>query len=127
IQFVNRRLRKSQYFYIDILREGVLLHDSGKFQLAEPIEITSKERKKLAEEDFEYWFSGAKTFLKYAEDAINNSDNSYAAFNLHQVTERLYGTILLVFTRYKPSTHDLEKLGQRVSSIEPRFLSIFPR
>jgi len=32
IQFVNRRLRKSQYFYIDILREGVLLYDSGKFQ-----------------------------------------------------------------------------------------------
>ncbi|MCB2263612.1 MAG: HEPN domain-containing protein [Candidatus Thiosymbion ectosymbiont of Robbea hypermnestra] len=46
---------------------------------------------------------------------------------LHQVTERLYGTILLVFTRYKPSTHDLEKLSQRVSSIEPRFLTIFPR
>ena len=44
-----------------------------------------------------------------------------------QVTERLYGTILLVFTRYKPGKHDLEKLGQRVSSIEPRFLTIFPR
>lgn len=25
IQFVNRRIRKSQYFYIDILREGILL------------------------------------------------------------------------------------------------------
>ena len=35
--------------------------------------------------------------------------------------------ILLVFTRYKPSTHDIEKLGQRVSSIEPSFLSVFPR
>jgi predicted nucleotidyltransferase len=127
IQFVNRRLRKSQYFYIDILKEGIILHDSGKFQLAEPKEISELERKKLAEEDFEYWFSGAQTFLKYSEDAINNSDNNYAAFNLHQVTERLYGTILLVFTRYKPSTHDLEKLGQRVGSIEPKFLSIFPK
>jgi len=45
-----------------------------------------------------------------------------AAFDLHQATEKLYGTILLVFTRYKPSTHDLEKLSQRVSSIEPKFL-----
>jgi len=30
IKFVNRRLRKSQYFYIDILREGIILYDSGK-------------------------------------------------------------------------------------------------
>ncbi len=127
IQFVNRRLRKSQYFYIDILREGVLLYDSGKFQLAEPIEITSKERKKLAEEDFEYWFNNAKEYLRQYNHAISDNSCNVAAFNLHQVTERLYGTILLVFTRYKPSTHDLEKLSQRVSSIEPRFLSIFPR
>ncbi|WP_176722527.1 HEPN domain-containing protein, partial [Candidatus Thiosymbion oneisti] len=127
IQFVNRRLRKSQYFYIDILREGVLLYDSGKFQLAEPIEITPKERKKLAEEDFEYWFNSANGFLKMYSAASEQGELNIAAFQLHQVTERLYGTILLVFTRYKPSTHDLEKLGQRVSSIEPRFLSIFPR
>ena len=127
IQYVNRRLRKSQYFYIDILREGILLFDSGKFELAEPSEITALERKKLATEDFEYWFSGAQTFLRYAQDAIKNSDNNFAAFNLHQATEKLYGTILLVFTRYKPSTHDLEKLGQRVNSIEPEFLSAFPK
>ena len=127
IQFINRRLRKSQYFYIDILREGVVLYDSGKFQLAEPIEITFKERKKLAEEDFEYWFNSAKGFLKGFHYYLREQENNIAAFQLHQVTERLYGAILLVFTRYKPSTHDIEKLGQRVSSIEPSFLSVFPR
>ncbi|MCB2261974.1 MAG: HEPN domain-containing protein [Candidatus Thiosymbion ectosymbiont of Robbea hypermnestra] len=126
IQFFNRRLRKSQYFYIDILREGILLYDSGKFQLAEPIEITLKERKNLAEDDFEYWFNSAEEFWCGHEDAKNRGHLNNSAFLLHQVTERLYGTILLVFTRYKPSTHDIEKLGQRVSSIEPRFLAIFP-
>jgi predicted nucleotidyltransferase len=65
IQFVNRRLRKSQYFYIDIKREGILLYDSGKFQLAEPIEISPKERKQLAEKDFDYWFKNADDFIKY--------------------------------------------------------------
>ncbi|MCB2261629.1 MAG: HEPN domain-containing protein [Candidatus Thiosymbion ectosymbiont of Robbea hypermnestra] len=127
IQFVNRRLRRSQYFYIDILREGVLLYDSGKFQLAEPIEITPKERKRLAEEDFEYWLDNAKEFLIDVNSALKRGSYKKAAFYLHQATESFYGTILLVFTRYKPSTHDLEKLGQRVSSIEPRFLTIFPR
>lgn len=127
IQFVNRRLRKSQYFYIDILREGIILYDSGKFKLAEPIEITPKERRKLAEEDFEYWFNSSEVFFVGYNDALNHGYLNKAAFELHQATERLYGTILLVFTRYKPSTHDIEKLGQRVSSIEPRILTIFPR
>jgi predicted nucleotidyltransferase/HEPN domain-containing protein len=132
IQFINRRLRKSQYFYIDIKREGILLYDSGKFQLADPIEISPKERKKLAEEDFEYWYGQAEIFIEDHQYNFNKGvkDKKYlsmAAFLLHQATERLYGAILLVFTRYKPSTHDIEKLGQRVSSIEPRFLTIFPR
>jgi predicted nucleotidyltransferase len=127
IQFVNRRLRKSQYFYIDILREGILLYDSENFQLAEPIEITLKERKKLAEEDYDFWMNNSNEYLRQYEHAVSDESLNVAAFNLHQVVERLYGAILLVFTRYKPSTHDLEKLSQRVSSIEPRFLSIFPR
>ncbi len=127
IQFVNRRLRKSQYFYIDILREGILLHDSGKFELEEPKEITSGERRKLAEEDFDQWFQGANDFIKTYEFHYSEEMYNLAAFDLHQVTEKLYGTILLVFTRYKPSTHDLEKLGQRVGSIEPKFLSVFPK
>ncbi len=127
IQFVNRRLRKSQYFYIDILREGILLHDSGKFELEEPKEITSGERRKLAEEDFDQWFQGANDFIKTYEFHYSEEMYNLAAFDLHQATEKLYGTILLVFTRYKPSTHDLEKLGQRVGSIEPKFLSVFPK
>jgi HEPN domain-containing protein/predicted nucleotidyltransferase len=127
IQFINRRLRKSQYFYIDILREGILLYDSGKFQLAEPIEITPKERKKLAEEDFEYWFTKAIKYKEYSEIAFEKDDYNESVFFLHQAAERLYGATLLVFTRYKPSTHDIEKLGQRVSSIEPKFITIFPR
>jgi predicted nucleotidyltransferase/HEPN domain-containing protein len=126
IQFINRRLRKSQYFYIDILREGILLYDSGKFQLAKPIEITNKERIKLAEGDYEYWFSKATRLYEFYEFGVSKKAFNEAAFQLHQVTESLYGTILLVFTRYKPSTHDIEKLGQRVSSIEPRFITIFP-
>jgi len=127
IQFVNRRLRKSQYFYIDIKKEGVMLYDSGKFELAESIEITPKERKNLAEEDFEYWFNKAKNLEKISNFCLKENDYAQAAFNLHQMTESLYGAILLVFTRYKPSTHDLAKLSQRVASVETQFLKVFPQ
>jgi HEPN domain-containing protein/predicted nucleotidyltransferase len=127
IEFVNRRLRKAQYFYIDIKREGILLYDSEKLELAEPRELNIQERKKLAEEDFEYWFSSAKDFFDTYNFNLNRQKYNLAAFELHQVTERLYSTILLVFTRYKPSTHDLEKLNQRVASIEPKILTVFPQ
>lgn len=50
-----------------------------------------------------------------------------AAFELHQETEHLYGAILLVFTCYKPSIHGLEKLAQKVGSIESKILSAFPK
>ncbi len=127
IHFVNRRISKSQYFYTDILREGISLHDSGAFELAEPKELILHERKKLAEEDFEYWFTSSKDYFGQYKHALNDNIYNVAAFNLHQTTERLYAAILLVFTRYKPSTHDLHKLSQLVTSIEPQFLTAFPQ
>jgi len=127
IKFVNRRLQKSQYFYIDIKREGILLFDSGKLKLAEPREITLNDRRHLANEDYEYWFNSAKDFYDGFTFYYGKGKGSIAAFNLHQATERFYSTILLVFTRYKPNSHDLEKLCQRVASIEPQFLTAFPQ
>ncbi|MFT4929118.1 MAG: HEPN domain-containing protein/predicted nucleotidyltransferase [Phenylobacterium sp.] len=127
IKFVNKRLRKSQYFYIDIKREGIMLVDSGKFELAEPIEIHPNERVVQAQDDFDYWFKSGSEFM---DDYTNNNEKgrySKAAFYLHQATECFYNAIQLVFTRYKPKTHDLGKLAQRVASAEPKFLTAFPQ
>jgi len=127
IYFINRRISKGQYFYTDILKEGIILHDSGKLELAEPKELGPLERKKLAEDDFKYWFQNASEFVEYYEIAIEKTHFKKAAFYLHQATESFYGSVLLVFTRYKPSTHDLAKLSQRVASIETQFLPVFPQ
>jgi len=64
IEFVNRRLRKAQYFFSDIKREGVSLYDSERFQLKEAKELSANERQQLAQEDFDYWFSRATGFLQ---------------------------------------------------------------
>jgi predicted peptidase len=64
IDFVNRRLRKAQYFFNDVKNQGICLYDSGKFTLKEPKELTPQERQKLAKEDFEYWFNSAEKFYK---------------------------------------------------------------
>ncbi len=127
IDFINRRLRKAQYFFNDIRKEGICLYDSGEFTLSEPKELTPKERQKLAKEDFDYWFESATEFLDGYQFYFDKKNYNLAAFLLHQATERFFSTILLVFTRYKPNTHDLEKLYTYVNSQEPEFLKIFPQ
>ena len=66
---------------------------------------------------FDYWFNKAVRLIKFYNFGMTEKAFNEAAFQLHQVTESLYGAILLVFTRYKPSTHDLAKLAQRVASV----------
>lgn len=126
IHFVNHGVKRGQYFYSDILQEGILLYTNGEFQLAKPRELNPKERKKLAEEDFKYWTDSAAEFFDLFNFCMKDEKYNLAAFNLHQVVERLYNAVLLVFTRYKPKIHDLFKLSQRVASLEPQFLTVFP-
>ncbi|AJQ94881.1 HEPN domain-containing protein [Gynuella sunshinyii] len=127
IHFVNAQLSKCQYFYADIYREGILLHDSGKLELVEPKELPLAARKIEAQRHFDHWRDLIKEKLKVYDLVSNEGLNNEAAFSLHQATERLYAMILLVFTHYKPKIHDLEKLRTLTGSIEPEFLSAFPK
>ncbi|QDO82474.1 HEPN domain-containing protein [Shewanella psychropiezotolerans] len=127
LAFINRRISKSQYFYIDIKREGIMLYDTGNFTIGEAKELTALERSLLAQEDYDYWMKNADEFLITYSFMVSQNFLSNAAFLLHQVTEKLYSAILLVFTRYKPSVHDLKKLGGLVAGIEPEFLTVFPQ
>lgn len=126
IQFLNRRLKKGQYFFTDIQREGIALYDSGQYQLEEPRQLQPRERRLLAQDDFDYWYGKALKLKKGFDLYMDEGDYAEAIFLLHQIAERLLGAVLLVFTRYKPSTHDLSKLLKRVSSVEPEFLQVFP-
>ncbi|MFT4060521.1 MAG: HEPN domain-containing protein [Legionella sp.] len=126
INFVNKRLNKAQYFFTDIKKQGILLYNSGKYQLNEAKELSKAERKKLAQEDFDYWFSSANEFWIGFMIFFERGSYSIAAFQLHQVTERLLSGILLVFTRYKPNTHDLGVLKKLVNSVDSRLAQIFP-
>jgi predicted nucleotidyltransferase/HEPN domain-containing protein len=126
IDFVNKRLKKAQYFFTDIQKEGILLYDSEKFQLKEARELLPAERKKLAQEDFFYWFNNANSYYKQYGLAMKENELLVSAFLLHQVVERLYSGILLVFTRYKPNTHDLLILRKIANSVDTRLIPIFP-
>jgi len=124
--FINQELMKHQYFFSDIKREGILLFDSHQHTLTPVKTLSAANRYLCAKEDFEYWFKRAKDFYEGCNFYIQTGRFSIAAFELHQCTERLYNTILLVFTHYKPKVHALDILRKLANSIDNRFLKAFP-
>jgi len=125
-RFVNDEIRRGQFFWADIWREGVVLHDEKRFTLARPKAATPEERKALAQEYFDHWFTSAAGFLKMHRISIEQGEKNIAAFLLHQAAERYFATALLVFTFVKPLLHDLEKLGAMVSPLHPLLAEPFP-
>ena len=126
IGFVNDKIERNYYFFVDILREGVMLFDSGKFSLSEPKTLNSAQRVEKSTEEFEHWFESASNFFLSYEDTFNRANYKEAAFLLHQTTERFYAAILLVFTDYKPRIHDIEILGSQVIKQHAEFATVFP-
>lgn len=126
IGFVNDKIERNYYFFVDILKEGVMLFDSGKFTLSEPKDLNPTQRVEKSTEEFEHWFEGASRFLETAYIQIEKTWYKEAAFLLHQATERYYAAILLVFTDYKPRIHDIEILGNQVIKQHAEFATVFP-
>lgn len=126
-KYLNTQLAEGQYFFSDIKKEGILLYSSGNVHLQEVgKELDPEKRYQLAKEDFEHWFASAVNFYDLVEICIVKHNYNDAAFLLHQVTERFYNAILLVFTHYKPKTHDLETLRQLTNALDHKFIQAFP-
>ncbi len=126
INFVNNKLKKGQYFFSDIKKEGIILYDSKKFELAQAKELTPKERLGQAKKDFKQWFNKANGAYRGYEMYLKESDYNWAAFMLHQAAEAFYGTVLLVYTNYKPKTHDLDTLRRLTANHDPAIFTVFP-
>jgi HEPN domain-containing protein/predicted nucleotidyltransferase len=127
IDFVNNRITRGNYFFTDIKKEGIMLYDSKKHKLSRHKKLNNIDRQKNAQEDFEHWFISATDFLETFRFDLERGKFTQAAFILHQVTERYYHAIILVFTGYKPKTHDLKELGKQSKNLIPEFEKVFPK
>ncbi|MBM5783224.1 MAG: HEPN domain-containing protein [Pelagibacterales bacterium] len=134
IEELNKKLSEGQYFFSDIKKEGIMLLDSGKFELADEKNLTNEERSQIAQKHFDYWFDKSQMFLGDYNSNLSNFDATgkekfltQAAFHLHQVAESCYKAILLVFTNYTPREHFLEILGKKSEKCSPEFKDIFSK
>jgi len=126
IHFLNERITESYYFFTDIAQEGVLLYDSGRYELATPGPVSPAIQAKKSQEDLEYWTEKGDNFYQIFNFCVSSQKYKEAAFLLHQATECYYSSILLVFTGYKPKEHNLKWINKQAIRIDIRFEEVFP-
>lgn len=127
IDYLNSEIEDGNYFFTDILKEGIQLYHNKKYVLSKPKQLNKQDRVNKAQLYFDKWFESAGEFFEYYQTGLHKEQYNTAAFQLHQATERYYTTSLLVFTDYKPKTHDLEELDNRTGKLDAQFKTVFPR
>ncbi len=126
INYINEGLAFGQYFFSDIIKEGILLYDKGTVGFVERKALTKEEEKVIAESYFEQWIDSGKEFLIDTRNAFNRKSLKKSVFYLHQSTESLYYAILLVFTGYKPKSHNLKHLRKQTKDFSEELFEVFP-
>lgn len=128
---VNEKLAQGQYFFLDIIREGIALYELNGQRFSEPKPQTPQDAHAAAKEYFDEWFKAANRSLETYEFQMKKSADDQewfrnAAFALHQTVESLYGCYLLTTTLYSPATHNVRKLRSFVEAKDERFRTVWP-
>lgn len=124
---VNQALQRGEYFWVDIVRDGVVLYELPQHALAAPKPLTADDAVAMAHEYYDHWYPDIADLLSGAEHYIKIGNKNLAAFTLHQATERAYACFLLVRTLYFPRSHNIKFLRSLSEDKEPRLVEGWPR
>ncbi|PVE24133.1 nucleotidyltransferase [Microvirga sp. KLBC 81] len=124
---VNDQLSRGRYFFMDIVREGIVLYEAEGHPFAEPKPLSPEAAHEEAKGYFDYWFTSAGEFFDDFSSNLGKGRFNKAAFELHQATERLYHCTLLVLTLYTPKLHNIEKLRDMSEKLDARLIEAWPR
>ncbi|QLC23950.1 HEPN domain-containing protein [Parasphingopyxis algicola] len=128
LEEVNNELCKGQYFFSDVVKEGIALYElQGEKPFVEPQPPTPEEALAAANKHHSFWMESAGGFEKGVKFYINEGDLRKAVFLKHQMVENLYTCFLLVLTNYSPSTHNVKFLRSLAEDIDPRLIDVWPR
>ncbi len=123
---VNWKLEHGRPFFIDIVREGIVLRDTPGVALSDPSPLSPATALEETVAYVEEWQESYDGFRMTAEFLSQNGKNKLAAFNLHQATEALYQGLLLTLTLYTPKSHNLVHLRNMTEPLEPRLREVWP-
>jgi len=126
-ELLNDKLEIRHYFFDDIVKQGKLLYNTGRFSLAEMRELEPEEYVKLVKDDFNEWRKLAGEAYKIFGFCMQEQAYRWAAFNLHQVVECSSVMVELVYSRYRSQTHDLDELMDKFIHFVSEAATIFPQ
>ena len=124
---VNDKLRRGRPFFLDVVRDGIVLYEAPHHPLESPRSLAPEDARAEAQAHYDHWFVSAAGFLRNSGYARADGDAAPAAFLLHQATERLYHCVLLVLTLYSPRAHRLEVLRSMAEALAPALAEAWPR
>jgi predicted nucleotidyltransferase len=129
---VNQALKRGEYFWCDIARDGIMLYELPCHPLATPMPLTAADAYSMAKAYFDDWLPKLDRAIETAGEQVVKAERDSgwlndAAFNLHLATERAYICFLLVRTLYFPKSHNIKFLRSLAEDNEPRLVDAWPR
>lgn len=130
LQDVNRQLKDGQYFFSEIINQGILLYEpdepdrngNPKNILAKPAKPNLNRSYDISNTYSKEWKLAAAQALFLGKVSMEQGEewNRRSAFQLHQAAENAYRMFLLTTTFYAPGTHHLGKLRNIARTIDER-------
>lgn len=124
---VNQAIGRGEYFWTDIVRDGVMLYEMPGHPLAVAKPMTPKDAVEMAERYFDVWAPKIIDSLEIVDFCMLKGKHKDAAYNLHQAAERAYICFLLVHTFYFPRSHNIKFLRSLAEDIDKRLVEAWPR
>ena len=123
---VNDGLAHGRVFFMEVAKDGVALYEADDRDLTTPKPKTPQQAFDAAKEYFDEYMPAAQYSLDRARNSVADKQLKYAAFDLHQATERLYQALLLTLTFYTPYNHNIAFLRSLAEGLDRRLHGIWP-
>ncbi|RZI99392.1 MAG: HEPN domain-containing protein [Brevundimonas sp.] len=127
---VNQAVARGEYFWTDILRDGVALYELPGHPLATPKPLSPQEAHGMATVHFERHIRSVDASLDIANFSIERAADiewrRKTAFTLHQAVESAYACFLLVQTFYFPRSHNIKFLRSLAEDAEKALAAAWP-
>ena len=129
---VNQALGRGEYFWTDIVRDGIALYEVPGHPLGLSRPVTVADARSTAERYFSAKFGDIDVWLREAVQHITQNGETqrgrkHAAFRLHQAVETAYACFLLVHTFYFPRSHNIKFLRSLAEDADKSLIAAWPR
>jgi predicted nucleotidyltransferase/HEPN domain-containing protein len=124
---VNQALTRGEYFWTDLVRDGIVLYEAPGHPFAQPQPMTPTDAAEAAQQHLESWIAKITEALEGSAFYAKRGNRRDAAFLLHQAVERAYICFLLVHTFYFPRSHNIKFLRSLAEDRDKRLVRAWPR